>query len=68
MSHKVVRTATMEGSYGTEQAVVTVQTAGRWKGRFFTRGSGYAGRVAYATQERAERTVETNRMFRGWAA
>ena len=68
MAHKVVRTARMQGSYGSEQTVVTVQTAGRFKGRFFTRGYSYAGRVAYQTQDRAERSVEANRMFRGWAA
>lgn len=68
MAHKVIRTADMQGSYGDEQSVVTMQTAGRWKGRFFTRGYMYAGRVAYATQAAAERSIETNRMFRGWAA
>ena len=68
MTHKTIRTAEMQGSYGTEQAVVTVQTAGRWKGRFFTRGYGYAGRVAYQSEEVAARSIEANRQFRGWAA
>ncbi|QVJ07668.1 hypothetical protein L7H23_01085 [Sphingopyxis sp. BSN-002] len=68
MSHKIIRTANIEGTYGTEQAVVSVQTTGRWKGRYFTRGAGYAGRVAYQTQERAERSIEAHRCFRGWAA
>lgn len=68
MAHKTVRVANMEGTWGAERSEVTVQTAGRFKGRYFTRGYMYAGRVAYASQATAERMVERNAMFRGWAA
>lgn len=68
MSHKTIRTANMEGSYGPEQTRVEQITRGRHKGRFVVRGYMYAGRIAYASADVAARTVENNRMFRGWAA
>ena len=37
-------------------------------GSFRTVGNGYAGRVRYRSQERAERAVETHAQFSGWAA
>jgi hypothetical protein len=68
MAYKTISTANMQGSYGAEQTTVAIQTAGKYKGRYFTRGYMYAGRVAYASQAVAERQVERNAMFRGWAS
>lgn len=68
MDRKVVAVGTINGSYGADEVKVEQMTRGRFVGRFVTRGSGFAGRVAYSTVERAKASVEAHRMFAGWAA
>jgi hypothetical protein len=61
---KTVReTKPWEAYYGATARVVKARD-----GTYRTVGNGYAGRVRYRTVERAERAVETNAQFTGWAA
>ncbi len=61
---KTVRETTgWESYYGSTARVVKARD-----GSYRTVGNGYAGRVRYASFERACRAVETNAQFSGWAA
>lgn len=64
----VVAKGAIKGSYGTETVKVEQMKRGRWAGHFFTRGAGFAGRVAYQSIERAKRSVEAHALFAGWEA
>lgn len=68
MDRKVVAVGTINGSYGADIVKVEQMKRGRFAGRFVTRGSGFAGRIVYATIERAKQSVEAHSHFAGWAA
>ena len=65
---KIVKIGKISGSYGVDQVKISQETRGRWAGRFFTRGAGFAGRVAYSTLDRAMASVEAHAQFAGWEA
>jgi hypothetical protein len=65
---KVINTGYIDGTYGRDEVRLEQLKRGRFAGRFVTRGGGYAGRVAYASMERAMRSVEADVRFAGWAA
>lgn len=65
---KVINTAYINGTYGRDEVRLELLKRGRFAGRYVTRGSGYAGRVAYASMRRAMQSVEADARFAGWAA
>ena len=52
--------------YYSQQVKVQQSPQGRHKGKFRIYGCGYAGRVYYASAERAKAIVEANALFAGW--
>jgi hypothetical protein len=68
MDRKLIATATIADTYGDEFVKLELLTRGRHAGRYVTRGAGYAGRIAYASEDRARSSVASDRRFRGWSA
>jgi hypothetical protein len=62
---QTVREAKPFPAYGSQNTARVVKAR---DGTFRTVGAGYAGRVRYRAVERAERAVEANAQFTGWAA
>lgn len=63
---KLIDTGLINGSYGTDRVKLEKLVRGKHAGKFITRGAGFAGRIAYSSEERARGAVQSHAHFQGW--